>query len=968
MSWADQVDAFESLEQLRHPGRVLHIHEKLSSPSRKRSLSEKMRRHEERLAKAKQLRDNLILAKTEKLKDLFKKIEEVRQDKEVLLLKKRDLFTRKMKHAEEKRRQYLQVIVNKAHDEENKAKEIAFINGLEAQNKLHDIMQQHQSHESRLADMAEERTRRQEEKAAKEVAALERRKALEAERQARMAELCEKRRQRCERIDRQQAERREELLEQAREKARDREERLSALQQAQQAKETELVKKIQQKQEESARRHEENIEQIRQRALESSIMKYSRGCDEAPKLVRYETKKLCTLCNSLITSEVYLLSHLRGRRHQEALRLLHQTVDVVVVASEDSETYNLKHIIDAPHYIDDPQVTRDKERHKALKRRCRKIRSRMSNRGKHHNNTHTHIRDSTTNNNNNTHTPTPLIRDSPNKVRISRALHQVGKSVANQGTGPWPSADVAALDRPLLELIRLLDRKDVVGDQMDGSDSHDSTANQREGSDARDSRANQRDGTDRRDNRTNQNNNNRNNQNNNKNNKTKNNNNNNQNNNRTHQEGNQEGHRNDQNLFNAQNGFTKLDSVLRAIVRQQDSARPCDIPAKTLGYCGRVMLAACRGNVHNCRQVLYSNLIGSIVDYLMQRFNDIVDESARVECCSGNTAVGGAGGDNLPSDCAAAALFEVMGEVMEVLCESDLNLPADPNIIDKERADETWIRLQDVVSYCVCIGLVDKVWWYLGLIQGPIQDSNTGVVQLVLAAMRFATALAKPLAARTPADDPTQLVATLHVTDACGVVSLMYGMLLHQGGRSAMPHTPPPPSLTHTTHAITAAATIFLHNLATLDLVMFQSVLGGEGISLEFRHIASYLLWYCSHWSADDILHNIIPLVGFFTINNKENQVVVQSGEVPSVLQQLCNLPWQYFSEPRLTAILFPTLLACCLYNNDNLAILQHEMSFQVLDEFLQSSQAADKPLVRLLRLHGKRLHQGEEEKEKEEK
>ncbi|MPC60377.1 S phase cyclin A-associated protein in the endoplasmic reticulum [Portunus trituberculatus] len=187
MSWADQVDAFESLEKLRHPGRVLHIHEKLSSPSRKRSLSEKMRRHEEKIAKAQELRENLILAKTEKLKDLFKKIEEVRQDKESLLVKKRDLFQRKMERAEEKRKQYLQEIVNKAHDEENKAKEIAFINGLEAKNKLHDIMQQHQSHESRLADMAEERTRRQEEKVAKEVAAQERRKALEAERQARQS-------------------------------------------------------------------------------------------------------------------------------------------------------------------------------------------------------------------------------------------------------------------------------------------------------------------------------------------------------------------------------------------------------------------------------------------------------------------------------------------------------------------------------------------------------------------------------------------------------------------------------------------------------------------------------------------------------------------------------------------------------------------------------------------------------------
>nr|XP_045611735.1 S phase cyclin A-associated protein in the endoplasmic reticulum-like isoform X1 [Procambarus clarkii]XP_045611736.1 S phase cyclin A-associated protein in the endoplasmic reticulum-like isoform X1 [Procambarus clarkii]XP_045611737.1 S phase cyclin A-associated protein in the endoplasmic reticulum-like isoform X1 [Procambarus clarkii] len=840
LSWADQVDAMESLDELRHPGRVLHIHEKLSSPSRKRSLSEKMRRHEEKLAKAQELRENFIQAKTDKLKDLFKKIEEVRQDKECLLDKKRELFHRKMKRAEEKRKQYLQEIVNKAHDEENKAKEIAFINGLEAQNKLHDIMQQHQSHESRLADMAEERTRRQEEKAAKEVAAQERRKALEAERQARMAELCEKRRRRCERIDRQQAERREELLEQAREKARDREERLSALQQAQQAKESELVKKIQQKQEESARRHEENIEQIRQRALESSIMKYSRGCDDAPRLIRYETKKLCTLCNSLITSEVYLLSHLRGRRHQEALKALHQAD---VLSTEDSETYNLKHIVDAPANIDDPQVTRDKERHKALRRRCRKIRTRMITRGKEYNSAFK---------------PTSL-RDSPNKVRIIKALQQIAKLVANQGSGPWPSADLTALDRPLLELIRIMDKREAA-DQM---------------------------------------------------------------------------------LFSAQDGFSKIDSVLKVILESNEQ-RPCVLPAKSLGYSGRVLLGVCRANTNNCRHTLYSNLVGSLIDYLMQRLNELVIETTRVGSNSSiNTIV------NLPADTASAAIFEVLAEVVHVLCDGDIQpaISSQDQAI-KDQADSTWQRLQDIVSYCVSVGLADKVSWYFSHVQGPL-DNDAGVVEVILAAMRLVSALAKTLAIRSLPEDPTQLIGTLHVTDACGVVSLLYGILLHQGGRSSLPQAPP--KLSQTTHAITVAATTLLHNLASLDLAMFQGVLGSEGISLEFRHIASYLLWYCSHWPCEDILHNIIPLVGFFAVNNRENQMVIQSGEVPSVLQQLCNLPWQYFSEPNLTAVLFPTLLACCLHNHDNMIILQQEMSFQVLEDFLHNNQASDKPLIHIL-------------------
>lgn len=76
-----------------------------------------------------------------------------------------------------------------------------------------------------------------------------------------------------------------------------------------------------------------------------------------------------------IGSEVYLLSHLRGRKHQEAVRHQHEGVDP---SREDLASYNIQHIVDAPADKIDPKIALDKERQKALKKRCKKLRLRMA--------------------------------------------------------------------------------------------------------------------------------------------------------------------------------------------------------------------------------------------------------------------------------------------------------------------------------------------------------------------------------------------------------------------------------------------------------------------------------------------------------------------------------------------------------------------------------------------------------------
>ena len=85
------------------------------------------------------------------------------------------------------------------------------------------------------------------------------------------------------------------------------------------------------------------------------------------------------------------------------------------------------------------------------------------------------------------------------------------------------------------------------------------------------------------------------------------------------------------------------------------------------------------------------------------------------------------------------------------------------------------------------------------------------------------------------------------------------------------------------------------------------------------------------------LLHEIIALVGYFAARHQDNQSIVQSGHQPSVLQQLCSLPFPYFSQLELKRILFPTLLACCYENEENSAILKEEMNWQLIDDFLNS-------------------------------
>uniref|UniRef100_A0A8C1S0V5 S-phase cyclin A-associated protein in the ER n=1 Tax=Cyprinus carpio TaxID=7962 RepID=A0A8C1S0V5_CYPCA len=836
-SWGDIVEE----EPARPPGHGIHMHEKLSSPSRKRTIAESKKKHEEKQLKAQQLRDKLRDEKTHKLQKLLEREKEVRKWKEELLDQRRKMMEEKLLHAEFKREIQLQAIVKKAQEEEAKVNEIAFINTLEAQNKRHDVLAKLNEYEQRLNELQEERQRRQEEKQARDEAVQERKRALEAERQARVEELLIKRREQEARIEQQRQEKERAREDAARERARDREERLAALSAAQQEAMEELQKKIQMKHDESSRRHMEQMEQRKEKAAELSSGRHA-NTDYAPKLTPYERKKQCSLCNVVITSEVHLFSHIKGKRHQQAVR------DSSSIQGRELSDEEVEHLSQKKYIVDivtDSSVPSDsakegEERQKARKK-AKKLRARMNSRAKEY---ETCMEAKT------------QTSDSPYKAKLQRLVKDLVKQQQGQDSGQWASNKVSGLDRTLGEISRILEKQNNA----------------------------------------------------------------------------------DQEAFQVGGGLSALEQILQVVTAASSPTAVPRIPHKSLCTAVNTYYLSCIHCHNNCSYVLYSNKITFLMDLLLHQLTLFVpDEDKSIFGRSVNKQVFDGLTTGLLQTVATA-----LGQLHSPNLDGDAPRICSPDTKSRPAASENFnTRAQDLISYVVNMGLIDKLYGCFLSVQGPIDESPKMAAYLEQATA-FLHGMCKLCFAVTgrslsifdnKRQDPTGLTALLQSTDLVGVLHMLYCILLH----SALPDSlsaqePYSPAVIQ----VALQGLRFLNTFALLDLSAFQCVLGAEGLSLAFRHIVSSLLWYCSQHSSEELLHELIICIGYFTVNHPDNQVIVQSGRQPSVLQKLCQLPFQYFSHPRLIKVLFPSLICACYNNLENKVILQQEMSCVLLATFIQ--------------------------------
>uniref|UniRef100_A0A8I3WZP6 S-phase cyclin A associated protein in the ER n=1 Tax=Callithrix jacchus TaxID=9483 RepID=A0A8I3WZP6_CALJA len=841
-SWGDIVEE----EPSRPPGHGIHMHEKLSSPSRKRTIAESKKKHEEKQMKAQQLREKLREEKTLKLQKLLEREKDVRKWKEELLDQRRRMMEEKLLHAEFKREVQLQAIVKKAQEEEAKVNEIAFINTLEAQNKRHDVLSKLKEYEQRLNELQEERQRRQEEKQARDEAVQERKRALEAERQARVEELLMKRKEQEARIEQQRQEKEKAREDAARERARDREERLAALTAAQQEAMEELQKKIQLKHDESIRRHMEQIEQRKEKAAELSSGRHA-NTDYAPKLTPYERKKQCSLCNVLISSEVYLFSHIKGRKHQQAVRE-NSSIQGRELSDEEVEHLSLKkYIIDIVIESTAPaEALKDGEERQKNKKKAKKIKARMNS-------------------------------------RLQRLAKDLLKQLQIQDSGSWANNKVSALDRTLGEITRILEKENVA----------------------------------------------------------------------------------DQIAFQAAGGLTALEHILQVVVPATNVNTVLRIPPKSLCNAINVYNLTCNNCSENCTDVLFSNKITFLMDLLIHQLTVYVPDE--------NNTILGRNTNKQVFEGLTTGLLKVGAAVLGCLIASRLDgnhQPASPKIPTQEvkskpsQGDAFNSRVQDLISYVVNMGLIDKLCACFLSVQGPVDENPkmatflqhaTGLLH-ALCTLCFAVTGRSYSIFDNNRQDPTGLTAALQATDLAGVLHMLYCVLFH--GTILDPSTASPKeSYTQNTIQVAIHSLRFFNSFAALDLPAFQSIVGAEGLSLAFRHMASSLLGHCSQVSCESLLHEVIVCVGYFTVNHPDNQVIVQSGRHPTVLQKLCQLPFQYFSDPRLIKVLFPSLIAACHNNHQNKIILEQEMSCVLLATFIQDfaqtpGQAENQPYQPKRSLH----------------
>ncbi|KAL5269447.1 hypothetical protein ACHWQZ_G003059 [Mnemiopsis leidyi] len=339
----------------RSPGKAPQLHQRLSSPSRKRNNTDAvLKNYTERLAKAQVQRDKIQEEKANKLKKIKIKEEQIKdlqEQQEKERVARAISHAEKLARAEQLRDKKIAEVKRKAQEEDQKVNEIAFINTLEAQNRKMELLSKEQMAEAKRAEIQEERKRRSEELQAKEDAVQERKLAIEADRLARIAHIEDKIKESQAKVDLNKLEMEIAAKEAAKERALERELTI------------ELVKKDRSnstdcKTKSKNRQQTSKLKEMQQKA---AMLCQHVSSEYLPTHTLYQPPKWCSKCNIKIVSEAVLMAHMI-KRHQKT--------------NQDEAEVEGQYIVD---YTDElcPMAQDVINRQKMLRKRSKKVKTRI---------------------------------------------------------------------------------------------------------------------------------------------------------------------------------------------------------------------------------------------------------------------------------------------------------------------------------------------------------------------------------------------------------------------------------------------------------------------------------------------------------------------------------------------------------------------------------------------------------------
>ncbi|CAF4082845.1 unnamed protein product, partial [Adineta steineri] len=403
----------------------------------------------------------------------------------------------------------------------------------------------------------------------------------------------------------------------------------------------------------------------------------------------------------------------------------------------------------------------------------------------------------------------------------------------------------------------------------------------------------------------------------------------------------------EQRVFFSLNGYTTLTKLIEL---RAECHKPPLAPESLIALTVSVYRAATNNNVDNALYILNSGKILILVESLVRHLTGLKIDDLTTSNNDHQSESEKLAQIDLVTNLAEilASLITMYNSVMNDIRKHETETNEDKLIIS---------RLTDFISYMANIAILDRIAAFfrsaraiVNTTKSRIPDMITHLLNLLQQMIYFSRPkiYLPPFghSSKKSVNDPAQVLSIMKTTNFCEIFSLLYGILIHDtdnnnnnNNNQTMHDNNSPITLHEKTLIILNNSLILLNTIAILDLDIFQTILGEETISLQLRHVANYILAHCHNQQTtinDTLLHQIILLIGYYSVLNQDNQCRLAFGNRPTVLQQLSCLPFRYFVESKYMDILFPTLMACSFDCEATRTILQTEMSLDLIVNFIQ--------------------------------